>query len=42
MSNQLIGVLRGFLIFAVLAGVLLGIAFLIDAYRKRRLPDRAR
>lgn len=38
MSNQLVGVLRGLLILTVLAGVLLGIAFLIDAYRKRRSP----
>lgn len=42
MSDQLVGALRGFLILAVLAGALLGIAALIDAFRNRRSQGRPR
>ena len=38
MSDQLAGALRGLVILVVLSGVLLTIAFLIEAYRKRRSP----
>ena len=38
MSDQLAGALRGFVIFLVVSAILLTIAFLIDAYRKRKSP----